>query len=114
MKIYIATLLAFSALSANASNLTDTKPKTASASQALKAFKNGQAIFKCQSVNLEETKSGAGLSFKKIKGSKDFLTLGFDARDVTQVLDAKDVFRCNEVVPNPTRSGISFKNKPKN
>lgn len=99
--------------SARASNLTDVKPKSTSASQALKSFKAGQSIFKCSSVTLEETKSGAGLSFKKIKGSKDFLTLGFEARDVIQVLESENVFRCNEVIPNPTRSGISFKNKPK-
>ena len=110
--IFLACLgLTFQARANDEMPLTDKVPTVLKVSQALSAYKDGKSVFRCNEVTLQENKKGTGLSFKKVKGTRDLLTLSYDAKSVDQVLSSNLVLKCVEVEPNLTKSGINFKNK---
>ena len=110
--IFLACLgLTFQARANDEMPLTDKVPTVLKVSQALSAYKDGKSVYRCNEVQLQENKKGTGLSFKKVKGTRDLLTLSYDAKTVDQVLTSNLVLKCVEVEPNVTKSGINFKNK---
>lgn len=111
LTVLAALSLTFAARANEEQPLTDKVPSVIKVSQALSAYKDGKAVYRCSEVTLQENKKGTGLSFKKVKGSKDILTLGYDMKSASDVLNSSYVLKCSEVEPNFTKNGINFKNK---